>query len=112
MTVGSILVHEYTHWPELTRDALRMKSPPPIRIDDFAGPDPEDGYGPYNVLKLREKDDPTANADNFAWFAIEAYWHKVCRPGREQYGPGIEDDPTCELLGKPDLGPPLPSRLI
>ena len=104
LTLGSVMLHEYTHWPNLLRNALRLKNPPVERIWDFKGPDPKNGYGPYNVLQVREKDDPTANADSFSWFATEAYWHQTCRPGLEQYGPGVKDDPTCDTVGKPDLG--------
>lgn len=68
-----------------------MKDPEVDRIGDFIGPDPPDGYGPYRVLKVREKADPTDNADNFRWFASEAYWHTICRPGLGQYGAGREE---------------------
>lgn len=105
LVLGSVMIHEYMHWPDLTREALKLKNPPPPKILDYRGPDPPSGYGPYNVLQVREKHDPTANADNFNWFSIEAYWHKTCRPARGQYGPGIKDDPTCGLLGRPELRP-------
>ena len=99
LTLGGDLIHEYVHWAALVRSALKLKHPEPLYIGDWLGPDPADGYGPYNVLKVREKHDPLDNADSFRWFATEAYFHQTCRPSGPQYGPGREPEPLCDFQG-------------
>jgi hypothetical protein len=86
------------------RKALKLRDAEQARIGDFTGPDPVDGYGPYRVFEMRGKADPTDHADSFRCLATHAYWHEVCRPGLEQYGPGKEGEPMCDTEGREDLG--------
>lgn len=104
-SLGAVLLHEYIHWPKLMRRALQLKDPPLHVIFDFKGPDPENGYGPFNVMEVREKAEPTENADNYRWLATEAYWHRVCRPALPQYGPGRKAEKWCDTENQPDLDP-------
>ncbi|KAL8776007.1 MAG: hypothetical protein Q9213_008411 [Squamulea squamosa] len=63
---GSILVHEFSH--------LKVFHPGRDVIDV--------GYGPLFVQNLRKDpktvDNAINNADNYMWFALEAYWTKRC----------------------------------
>jgi hypothetical protein len=104
VTLGGALLHEYVHWWHLMRKTLQLKTSPQERIGDFKGPDLENGYGPYRVLKVKKKADPKDNADNFRFFATEAYWHRICRLKSEQYGPGREGEPGCNTEGRRDFG--------
>ena len=41
---------------------------------------PQDGYGPYHSQLLKRLNGkPALNADNYAWFAIEAYFAATCQ---------------------------------
>jgi hypothetical protein len=102
-TLPGVLIHEYMHWAFLVRKAWEDKDPNRKWIEDFKGPVPKNGYGQYQVLEVRDKAVPTNNADNFRWFATEAYYHRICRPSLEQYGPGRKGEPSCALDDGVDL---------
>lgn len=80
-TLGSILLHEYTHW-------LKLVSPPLSKeTDDIA-------YGPTGVRAM-DKSQATNNADSYSWFATETLWTVLCST---QYGDPTsadDDDPNC-----------------
>ncbi len=104
-TLAATLMHEYVHWSALMKRALDTKDPPQRKIHDFEAPkgsDPENGYGAYNAMRIREKHDPTDNADNYAWFALEAFWTRECAP-QESYGPPRKGEPRCDVEDKKDL---------
>ena len=86
VTLGSVMLHELTHW-----NAITLKAAPqiPLRVGDYGialggvrVPNdgmPPDGYGPYNAMMLNRNrgrgwgtdKQPYQNADNFMWFALE-----------------------------------------
>ena len=90
--MGQILLHEFLHWDYLVEPALGM------HIGDWNSPPkpnvfPAEGYGPYNAMLVRQTENlipennaALKNADNYVYFALEAYW-------RQRY-PGIEFDPA------------------
>ena len=81
-TLGSILLHEYTHFYNLVVPPLRKET------DDTA----------YGVFKARhmDKDKATNNADSYSWFATENLWTILCH--KEYQDPTWQDaiDPTCD----------------
>lgn len=82
-TLGSVLLHEYTHW-------LKLVAPPLSKETD----DVDDGYGPADVRAL-DKTLATNNADSYSWFATENMWTAICHT---QYGDPTDtdgDDPNC-----------------
>jgi len=82
-TMGSILLHEYTHFKNLV-------SPPLSKETD------DDEYGPTGVRGMN-KNKATNNADSYSWFANEALWSVLCT---KSYGdpiaPEDDDDPNCD----------------
>jgi hypothetical protein len=64
-TLGSILLHEYTHF-------LMLVSPP---LDKEAE---DESYGPTGVRALN-KAKATNNADSYSWFANELLWTMYVR---------------------------------
>jgi hypothetical protein len=65
-TMATTLLHGYTHLPDLVKPALE-------------GPtiDHPNGYGFYNSCKL-DKSLSKTNAGNYAAFATELMWSKLC----------------------------------
>ena len=80
-TLGSILLHEYTHWPKLVAPPLSKET------DD-------DAYGPYGVRQL-DKNDATNNADSYSWFATENLWTIICQTDYQDPQPSDDQDPNC-----------------
>jgi len=80
-TMGSILLHEYTHYKDLVAPPL------PKETDD-------DEYGPTDSRGI-DKNIATNNADNYSWFANEALWSVICTKSYNDPGPGDDDDPNC-----------------
>ena len=75
---GYYMFHELFHWTALVNPTgARMVS----RIRDVWGT-PQDPpispYGPYDTVIINQRKTPTMNADNFAWFALEAFYTKHC----------------------------------
>jgi hypothetical protein len=80
-TLGSILLHEYTHF-------LKLVSPPLAKeTDDVA-------YTPSRTRAL-DKTKATNNADSYSWFATENLWTLLCHT--QYQDPTVEDDkdPNC-----------------
>lgn len=97
---GGVLLHEFMHWGHLLRNIPNIDIwIPDGYITDFPGPNPENGYGPFNaqqLLFLSTKGDPgkfrqnevLQNADNYAVYAQSKYWSFVCgRTFLEAKGP-------------------------
>lgn len=87
-TLGSILLHEYTHWKHLMS---------PLFADTKFGAtidDPELGYGPVSVVKLAKKSPSTArnNAENYSWLANDLFWTAHCKKGFERASARMKDD--------------------
>jgi hypothetical protein len=99
-TVGSVLLHEFTHWNILTLKASSLK------VVDYGfglnamgvsnDGNPPHGYGPYNAMVLNQKANgvfkqPTLNADSYAWFALESYWSLKCKRDFKDPRPSAND---------------------
>lgn len=85
--LGATLVHEYTHYDELTKDIFQGK---PI-IDQ------DNGYGPYNVYgRLNKNTAAFLNADSYMYYAVHSYFNKACDFEFEAPRTGTDDvDPDC-----------------
>ncbi|KAI9667809.1 MAG: hypothetical protein M1821_000628 [Bathelium mastoideum] len=81
-TLGSILLHEYTHW-------TKLMAPPLSKETD------DDAYGPYGVRQMNKKD-ATNNADSYSWFATENLWTVICQTNYQDPQPSDDDDPNCD----------------
>ncbi|KAI9930813.1 hypothetical protein ASPWEDRAFT_171444 [Aspergillus wentii DTO 134E9] len=82
-TMGSILIHEYTHFTNLVVPPLKDET------DDIKG-----GYGPHGARHLN-KDKATNNADNYSWFAAELFWSEVCGKSFKDPTEKSSEDPHC-----------------
>ncbi|RYP93282.1 hypothetical protein DL770_000571 [Monosporascus sp. CRB-9-2] len=82
-TMGSILLHEYTHMTKLVAPPLSKET------DDY-----EDGYGPLGVRRL-DKNLATNNADSYSWYANEALWTILCQENYDDPQSGDGNDPHC-----------------
>lgn len=88
--LAAALLHEFLHWEYLTAGALNgayigdwndpVQTPP----EGQTAIQPPNGYGPFNCMTINALHNPLLNADNYVWFALEAYWRETC-PG---YLPG------------------------
>jgi hypothetical protein len=83
-TLGSVMLHEFTHWHVLAAK-VGLYSIADYGYNGFQKMQvvgqPEHGYGPLNSqLVKRNGKVPFLNADNYAWFATEAYFARRC-PG-------------------------------
>ncbi|EXJ59978.1 hypothetical protein A1O7_04126 [Cladophialophora yegresii CBS 114405] len=88
LSPGSVILHELMHWPYLLQDIpdyARLAQPTTgdySKILDFAGPNPSDGYGPFNSAKIRDltanpvtgSSQAIRNADSYVWYAMDKYW--------------------------------------
>lgn len=77
-TLGSTLLHEFTHAPVLMESIFSHLGTGQDSTDDV-----ENGYGPVKVRFLR--DDPAQariNADSYTWLANEVWWTGECKATR------------------------------
>ncbi|KAJ5205279.1 hypothetical protein N7491_004098 [Penicillium cf. griseofulvum] len=81
-TLGSILLHEYTHYTNLVAPPLDKET------DDLA-------YGVSGV-RAYDKSLATNNADSYSWFAVEVLWSVICSEEYEDPTDADNDDPNCE----------------
>jgi hypothetical protein len=81
-SLGSILVHEYTHYDLLMKDIL------PEGTDDVA-------YGPYLSQQLN-REQALRNADSYSWFANELHWSTICAKDYGKPTRSDAEDPMCE----------------
>lgn len=86
---GSSFLHEWMHYDSIT---LSANGDLAIR-DNWAIIDNEEHsvYGPYSTKKYLELRRTTArdNADNFVWYAIEAFWSQKCT---RTFQPAVKND--------------------
>lgn len=84
-TMGSIILHELTHWKKLV-------SPPLKKETD----DDENYYGPKGSRDLPNKAEATNIADQYSWFAAELLWTMSC--GKDYADPDkkSDEDPHCD----------------
>ena len=83
-TLGSFLLHEYTHVDEIVQPLLCE------HVGDY-----EYGYYDTRELALTEPELTKHNADSYASFAAELTWSKVCNRDFED---PIENDPPRKLI--------------
>lgn len=79
-TLGSVLIHEYTHWTSLVVPPLRKGTE-------------DNAYGITQCRALSGSAAALENADNYRWFANELFWTAYC--GRSLADPGPGDDDYC-----------------
>jgi hypothetical protein len=75
-TLGSALLHEYTHAPDLVQPPLEETTNDPA-------------YGFYNARNLANKDLAKSNADSYALFASELTWTLICN---RAFDPPVKDN--------------------
>ncbi|KAK4945581.1 hypothetical protein LTR10_015200 [Elasticomyces elasticus] len=103
-TPGVVLLHELMHWTYLLEDIPNYEDLIDENEDgfpqivDFAGPDPVDGYGPYNTMRLRQVKaaETIQNADSYVWYAQSKYWSWKCG---KTFGPSVEPADDEKRLG-------------
>ena len=72
-TIGTILLHEYTHWDKLMSPALRPGFSA-VSTSDYC-------YGPFRTRLENEIIAPELaiwNGDSYAWLANEIWWTQAC----------------------------------
>lgn len=92
--LGSILLHEYTHWDHLAMPPLGART----STYDHA-------YNPINTRAL-DKTKAIYNADSYAWFANEYFWSSTCKKLYGDPVKGDESDTNCKDNCKPRTKPP------
>lgn len=80
-TLGSVLLHEYTHY-------LKLVVPPLSKETD------DDAYGVKGSRDL-DKSKATNNADSYSWFATEVLWTVICQKDYQDPIDEDDDDPNC-----------------
>ncbi|KAL9095585.1 MAG: hypothetical protein Q9165_002017 [Trypethelium subeluteriae] len=81
-TLGTILLHEYTHWRKLVAPPLSKAT-----VDYAYGPD---------ALRRLPKENATLNADSYSWFATENFWTAICQTDYQDPLPSDDDDDDSE----------------
>lgn len=73
LTIGGILIHEYTHFQGLVVPPLvsETEDENPNTPGDFI-------YGPIAVQAIASQTFAPTIADSYAWFAIESFWSATC----------------------------------
>jgi hypothetical protein len=89
-TLGSNLLHEWTHIDALVGAALDSDHRFKEGTDDFLDETGDRVYGCVDTQAVADQDGALYVADNYAWFATEAYWSKQCK--RSFQNPGSESD--------------------
>ncbi|KIW77844.1 hypothetical protein Z517_07677 [Fonsecaea pedrosoi CBS 271.37] len=101
-TVGSTILHEYIHWGYLFihvpgwYEFIRVNDQGWRAIDDYSGPNPPNGYGPYRAKQIKDiygawdQAFPATvnNVDNYVYYALSKYWSWRCD---RQFGPTPSD---------------------
>ncbi|KAL8686037.1 MAG: hypothetical protein Q9218_007391 [Villophora microphyllina] len=76
-TLGSVLMHEYTHWDTLLHDVVGAE------IDDRAN-------GPTQVFAMNQKYGKV-NADSYTFYSLELFWSYVCKTTFTALRKGIDN---------------------
>jgi hypothetical protein len=90
-TLGSTILHEWTHVGALVGNALASTHREPEGTDDEL--DGVSIYGCIHTQAIADEDDALYVADNYAWFATEAFWSKQCAKSFRNPGSGDDQDP-------------------
>ena len=80
-TLGSILLHEYTHWRKLVA--------PPLKTNTI-----DTKYGIFDVRGM-DKSKATLNADSYSWYATENFFTGICAKSFQDPLEDDDDDPNC-----------------
>ncbi|OAG44434.1 hypothetical protein AYO21_01430 [Fonsecaea monophora] len=99
---GGIMLHELFHWTYLFEDIPQFEhfialDEELIRvIDDWKGPFPPDGYGPFHAMLVNTLPmqplvafPSTNNADNYVYYALSKWWSFKCQ---RAFGPAVDED--------------------
>jgi hypothetical protein len=89
---GGTLLHEMFHWNYLITPFSEGEELVDWEPDPPDWPAPPDGYNPYNAMQINRlstepeklgsvQPNPVRNPDNYVWFALEAWWRKMCPHG-------------------------------
>ncbi|OAL34370.1 hypothetical protein AYO20_06423 [Fonsecaea nubica] len=101
-TVGSTILHEYIHWGFLFVHVpdwyhfIRVNDRGWRAIEDYPGPNPPNGYGPYRAKLIKDtygawdQAYPVTvnNVDNYVYYALSKYWSWRCD---RRFGPAPSD---------------------
>ena len=91
VTVGLTILHEWTHIDALVGKVLDSPHRPSEGTDDELHGNTV--YGCVETQAIANDQDAIYVADNYAWFATEAFWSKKCQKKFGRPGPGDDDDP-------------------
>ncbi|KAK5115808.1 hypothetical protein LTR85_009402 [Meristemomyces frigidus] len=71
LTLGGILLHEYTHFESLVVPPLASEAVDVTPTFQFV-------YGPIQVQAIASQSFAPTIADSYAWFALESFWSATC----------------------------------
>ena len=68
----------------------------------------KDVYGPIDTKSIKNDPHVAEFADNYQWFAVEAFWSQNCKPQTYSDAIGQEDvdDPICAIIDEDKPPPP------
>ncbi|OAL37540.1 hypothetical protein AYO20_03047 [Fonsecaea nubica] len=102
ISLSGIMLHELFHWTYLFEDIPQFDhfialDEELIRvIDDWKGPFPPDGYGPFHAMLVNTLPmqplvafPSTNNADNYVYYALSKWWSFKCQ---RAFGPAVDED--------------------
>ena len=90
-TLGSAILHEWTHIVPLVGQALASTHRPlDSTVDELSG---NTVYGCLQTQFISRYEEALYIADNYAVFATEAFWSKTCKKKFSKPGPGDDKDP-------------------
>ena len=94
--LAATILHEYLHWNYLVAGGnVNIRAPQMIQDwnlnPSVPDADPPSGYGPYYSMRINQlyaqpghssnggaRPDPSSNAENYVWFALEEYFKWKC----------------------------------
>jgi hypothetical protein len=90
-TLGSTILHEWTHIVPLVGQALASTHRPiDSTVDTLNG---NSVYGCVQTQAIADNEEAFYIADSYVWFAMEAFWSKKCGKTFGKPGPGDGNDP-------------------
>ncbi|KIW33162.1 uncharacterized protein PV07_00033 [Cladophialophora immunda] len=103
LSLSGIMLHEIFHWPYLLRDIpgydtyISLYQDDQLAIQDWDGPFPTDGYGPYHAMQINNLQPQQSssgwpslnNADSYLYYALSKWWQFKCR---RTFGPAVDED--------------------
>ena len=90
-TLGLTILHEWTHIVPLVGQALASTHRPiDSTVDELNG---KTIYGPIQTQAIADNQEALYIAENYVFFAAEAFWSKQCGRKFGKPGPGDDADP-------------------